>query len=602
MGAVRDIALAGVGWGGGVSTVLTQLSLFIPLGTTTFRSALISCLALAVLSRSLFRVALRMLRSAERSTGEVPSRYAAPALAAIATMIATMTPTFQSEGTVGGSAMVAAALAIWVVDRAMHAVSGSSDVYPHRGFVALGFVIGAITAERAILGVCAAVTVASVVWLGRSGGVDRVSVGGRRLIPLRIARASTIAATIGAAVFTLPSLLRAQAAGVPLNFGGLYPWTSILPRELSPGTDLMGTWTTEIGWSALAMAGFGVFTLAIGKARWMLAAPIATVLADLVLRRLVGPTESSVGLRLVALGWTACVSTVGVHAFFTKLIALRVPLARAGAALIIAFFATLVALTVEQASETSNRANQHGAEAYTDLALDRLPPRAAALVSSPRVTWRLLAATLVEGRRPDAFIIARSALHRGDTAARTMMREPSTEPLVRSIALTGASDEFALSEIADVRPLFVEPESAWTTREYAHVSIDGAWLRFEPEPLGASDRRVDVELSTRRLGPLFQAVDASRTDDDSAAIARQVVSQHAKALLKSGDNKNANAYLAAVDRPGTRIVVSGSLEVAFAATLAHMPSNKASDEREKIRAKVREAERRAAPDKQKRKR
>src|SRR5688572_23981158 len=107
--AVRDVALGGVGWGGGVSTSVTQLFLFAPLGTSTFRAALISCIALAIVARSLYGIALRMLRAAESAGAIEPSALSAPMLAAIASMLATMGPSFQTEATVGGGVMIAVA-------------------------------------------------------------------------------------------------------------------------------------------------------------------------------------------------------------------------------------------------------------------------------------------------------------------------------------------------------------------------------------------------------------------------------------------------------------------------------------------------------------
>lgn len=216
------------------------------------------------------------------------------------------------------------------------------------------------------------------------------------------------------------------------------------------------------------------------------------------------------------------------------------------------------------------------------------------LVSAPHLTWRLLAASLVEGRRPDVLLLTKSILHRGDAASRLMAREPSAEPLVRLFAIEGRTDEFSLNEIADARPLVVEPDLSWSDPEYAHLSIDGAWLRFQPEPLGKSDKRLDLPPTLARLARLFEAVAERPGDEDTAAAARALITAHAKGLLRANDVKGADAYLAAVDKPGTSITASsGSLEVAFAATLSHMPVNRAQKEREKEKAKIREIDRRA---------
>ncbi|NUP11496.1 MAG: hypothetical protein HOW73_36080 [Polyangiaceae bacterium] len=595
--AVRDIALGGIGWGGGLSTSLTQIALFIPLGTVTFRAALVSCLALAVAGSALFGIALRMLRAVETATGAEPSRYAAPLLGAIASLLATMTPAFQSEATIGGGVMLAVALGFFVANRVLSAIDRGPGDLPHRGLVALGFVLGAVTAENAVVGACGAISMAVVALFGRAH--DRR----RWLIPLRVARSASLAALVGLAVFSLPGLLRAMAPRAEIDFGGPYLWGSLLPNTQLVRTDLFAAWTNELGWSAMAMACLGTVTLALtARTRWWLAAPLVAIAGDLLVRRTLGETDGAIGLRLAALGWTACVATVGVHAFFSLLMRARIPLARPAASLVVAFFATVVALTVEYATDVADRAKAFGAEEYTDLALDRLPPQSAVVVGDPRTTWRLLSATLIEGRRPDVLVITRSLLSRGDTATRMLVHEPTTEPLLRAVALTGTTDEFSLSEIATTRPLFVELERGWTAAEYAHLTVDGVLLRFEPEPLVSSDRKGDVDRTLKRLARLFASIEDASGDADSSAVTRTLLEAQAKALLKSGDTNNANTYLAAVDRPEARFTVSGSVQMTFAATFAHMPANRMREEKAKERAKVRDTERKAEKKKEGRKR
>lgn len=591
LAAVRDIGLAGLGWGGGVSTALAQLALLLPLGSVTFRTALVSCAALAFAASSLFALALRMLRAAEAHGSAERSVLAAPALAAIATMLATMAPTFQSEATVGGGVMVAVALCLAVIERTFAAVEREPDAYPHRGLVGSSFLLGAAIAENAVAG-----GVTALVLVLASTFAPTAARGGRVwLLPARVVRAAGVAALAGAAIFSAPGLLRALAPDTALDLGGPFMWGTFLPPATAARPTLVETWTHELGVVVLAMASVGALTLALlrGARSWLLA-PSVVFAADLLLHAKVGPTDGALGLRLLSLSLTACATTVGVHAFFARLTRMKVPLARAGAALVVAFSGTLVALSVEQASEVANRTQARGAEELTDLALERLPARAAIVAAAPHLTWRLLAASLVEGRRPDVLLVAKSVLHRGDCAARLMARDASAEPLVRLFAIEGRTDEYTLNEIADQRPLLVEPDLSWTAPEYAHVAVDGAWLRFEPEPLGKSDRRVDVPRAAAQLARLFEAVTDAPGDRDSAAAARAIITAHAKGLLRSDDLKGADQYLAAMDRPGTELTASsGSLEVAFAATLSHMPVNRAQKEREKERAKVREIDRRA---------
>lgn len=583
------MALAGVGWGGGVSTLLSQVAVGLPLGTVFFRTALVSALALAVASKATFDLALSMLRRAEvfDPSSEAPSGVAAPCLAAIATWTAMMTPSMQSEATVGGGVMVAVALCLFVCRSVVATAWDAAGDRPLKAFVVAALCLGSATAENAVAGALTAVAIAGALLVG----------DGKRgvLVPPRIFRWSAAAWVFGLALFSAPSLLRAMSPRAVFDFGALYLWGSVLPKEATAPA-LLDAWTTEVGWIALGMVGLGTAALVLGRrARLFLPLAAAPLLLDLALHDHVGVTEGTRAVRLLAFSWAACVTTAGVHAFFNRLVRVRIPMARAGAALVIAFQATIVALTVEEAQHHSNRQAMTGPRELTDVALERLPPRAALLVDDPAMMWRLVSARLVEGRRLDTLLVARPLLPRGDTAMQLLARERSTEPLVRAIALTGGADEFALNELADARPLFVELDRGWGDSEYSHVRVDGAWLKFEPEPLSVADRAGDAEKAFASMTPFLRAAASMVTaDPDSNRMANRMATMHTKALMKSGDVKGANRYLAELDREtGARVGAAGSLDVAFAGAIARLPASRAEKDREKERAALRAAERKS---------
>jgi len=605
--AVRDIALGAVGWGGGLSTALTQVAILLPIGSVWFRTALVSCFALLLAAKALHRLSLRMIRKAEASQGTTPSRFAAPALATMATWLATMTPAFQSEATAGGSTMIAVAACLVALDRVLGSLGHEPHARPMRSLVATAFLLGAATAENAVAGLVTllAAAVAVVIAPSRADNTkrpDRTSPA-PLLVPLRVARWALFSWVLGLAAFSAPCLFRSFANGAVVDFGGPFLWGTALPPDVNEGRHLLRAFTDEVGWLALAMVALGAATLAFRRSSLVMLGPaIAIVVADFALRKAVGATEGALALRLLSFAAMSSVSTVGVHAFFHKLVRARFPFARAAAAMVLALQGTLVALTFELASERANRAASFGAESFTDLALERLPASSALFLTGPRETWRMLAATLVEGRRRDALVVSRGLLPKGDTAARLLVRERSAEPLLRVVALTGTSDELALTQIAMMRPLFVEPERGWGPHELAHTTVDGVWVRFTPDPLSATDRKADVDRTLPRLAPLLAIVDEEPGDLETASVTKSLVTFHVKTLVKLGDGKAVNAYLAAVDRPGSRVTVSGSIDVAFAAAVAKLPASRAQKERDKEREKVRQAERQKEDAKPKRKR
>lgn len=567
--AVRDLALAGVGWGGGLSTLLAQAAALLPLGSLTFRTAAVSCGALGLAAYAIFRISLRMLRASEKAASLEASSFAAPVLATLATLTATMTPTFQREATVGGSTMLAVALGLMLIERALAMLAAEAGERPMRSIVAWGFLLGSLTAENAVAGITATLACGMSIALLRVARDER-----RMLVPYRVLRSASVAWVVGIALFSLPGVLRSFAPNSALDIGGPYIWGPALPPDLTPRPGLLAAWTDEIGWVALGMAAFGAASLGFSnRTRVLMLPPAVLVVSDMIWRSSVGATEGTLSLRFLAIAAMSSASTVGVYAFFNKLRTMQIPFARAGAALVIAFHATLVALIAEQASDRANRSVELGAETFSIVALDRLPARAVVLVDSPTVTWRLLAATLVEGRRPDVVLVPRRLLARGDVALRLLVREPQVESLLRSVALEGTSDELGLTALADVRPLFAEPERGWDPVVYSHLNLSGAWLRFESEPLSSTDRKVDVEKTLRELRGFIDESSAHDADRESAHVASAIVVAHAKTLLKVGDVANGGLFLGEIDAPGTNAVArSRSLDVLFSAAVARLPA------------------------------
>ncbi|HSN99747.1 MAG TPA: hypothetical protein VLS89_15735, partial [Candidatus Nanopelagicales bacterium] len=180
LSAVRDLGFVAVGLGGGLSTPITQALGLIPLGPRGFRAALGSALALAVAARLLYGLTRELLLAAGRpgaqgawlsrlglAGGTAASPRLASLLAAIATLTAALSPTWQREATIGGGAMLATAgalLSIRLAERCVGAGGGEA-----RPWVALGAVIGAVAAESPPAGLSALGAVLAMAAVARPG-------------------------------------------------------------------------------------------------------------------------------------------------------------------------------------------------------------------------------------------------------------------------------------------------------------------------------------------------------------------------------------------------------------------------------------------------
>jgi hypothetical protein len=564
LAAARDLALVPVGLRGGVSTALTQLVALAPLGSTTFRSALVSVIALSVAGAVLQRLALAALRSFDAPGA--PSRWAAPWLATLASLTATMSPLLQEEATAGGGVIVSVALVLGVLGVLLAAPDAALRPAPRRIVVA-GFLCGAALAENPTAGAAALVLVAAVL----AGARHAQSAA---ILPWRVVGKACLALGSGAAFFLLPGVLRAVAPNAALPIGSLgLPDPRRLPDapDVSMRPDLVAAFVDEIGWLPLGLAALGI--LALGsqrRGRALALVPMAWIGLDVALRAALGPREDLVAARVLAIAGVACLSTAGLFAATKWLGRSSVPFARPASALLVAFHATLVALVAEIADERANRDAQRGAVAFTDRALEELPPSAAVVTESGPVTWRLVVAQLVEGRRRDVLVVPKGLVDRGWMAATLLTREPALEPAVRTIALTGTTDERALSSVADKRPLHLEADRSWDDAVLLHLLVQGPWLRFRSDPPSRADRRASLE---RTLFARSERDRKAASDPVSRFVAGCTARTHAKVLLRQGEVEGASDVLADLGEVpvGLGVAQGGSLDVLFAGAVARRP-------------------------------
>lgn len=557
--AVRDVALVAIGWGGGVSTLVTQATGLLPLGSLTFRAAFGSALALAVAARLLYGLTLRLLAATAPAWPSIRA-----ALATIATLTAALSPTWQREATVGGGAMLSTALALGALALGLEAVDparAAASPNTARTWIGLGALFGATLAESppAALALAAALgalftadrlpLVALAIFLRVPGARAKAPARRAPSPPRRVIAWTAAAAALTALLLGAPLALRPYAPRAFVDLGRALSSASLSALDLAgPTTTALGAWIAEVGVVSLAIAAFGLgLALLARPTRALGAALAALVLLDTLLpARLAGvlAADPLTSLRSLALAGLGAASAAGVYRVAATLFAARLPLAKSGAVLVVVFHLTLVALASEDAAFVADRSEQFGAEEWADAALGGLEPSAAVLVRSPSVAWRLWAARLTRGERPDVVAIPVPLLPRGRVAANLLAADRAFEPLLRDFALTGAPTEFALSKAADARPLHVELDRAWSRRLVSHLTIGGMWLRYAPQPLGPSDRKLALGAATVPLTRLLGVLAHAEVPDAStAAVVADTLRGHAEVLEVLGETQAAQAFL-----------------------------------------------------------
>ncbi|RLB61959.1 MAG: hypothetical protein DRI90_10190 [Deltaproteobacteria bacterium] len=564
--AVRDQGLAALGAGGALSTVLAQALSLLPLGNLAFRAALGSTLALGLSCYLVLRIARRILRLTS----------CPPMLVSLLSMVAAVTaglcPTWQSEATVGGGAMPAVAVVLLGVDLVMEISRRDAPTLTPaatRRWLLLGALAGAALAENLPAGLALlAVTLVTVASASKSP-------------PPRLIAPFLAILVIAFALLLAPELLRPLAPRGWDDVARALSEVSLAPMGVTATRQAaLVAWLHEVGLAALVLAGLG---LGVGLFRddrraWM--SPIVVlVLIDLVYPLAASPklsVDPLAALRCLALGAFAVAAAHGVAEIIVFLRKSRIPLARAAVALLVVFHMTAAAVTCEESAFVADRSDHFAAEEWTDEALGNLPINAAVLVHSPELTWRLWAAQVIGGQRPDVLVIPVPLLQRGLATSNLLPSEPSVVQVLRDVALTGQASEFGLSLLADARPLHVELDERWDARLVKHLSVEGPWLRFAPQVLGRSDHKLLADHSLALDGRVARGLRVGDAPDESTtAVVIKTLKEHVAALSLIGMDERSEGLLAGLEQlaPEDPFVTGAKLRLAHAARAKRRPKS-----------------------------
>src|SRR5262249_50770199 len=108
--------------------------------------------------------------------------------------------------------------------------------------------------------------------------------------------------------------------------------------------------------------------------------------------------------------------------------------------------------------------------------------------------------------------------------------------LARDLVLDGTPQEYALSEIAGTRPLFVTYDPRWDRALARHLLPQGAFDRFLGEPRGPSDRKRALDAFVPMRDRLARA---TRSDVELRHATASLLRARALAVGAAGDRKAA---------------------------------------------------------------
>jgi len=525
---VRALGLVPAGTEGRVTSVFVELLSLLPVGGRWLRASWVGALSLALCSYLIYLLARRVLERAVHTPRLTPS------LALAGALTATLAQSFQLEGTVAGGAPMATALVLAGLLLGFETVKHRDA----RLSVALGALVGLTLAEAhaaALVLLLALLVQGASYWC----------------LPRARALLGFCAGFLGFWGFALlPLLVRPLGAHGGLDFGhGLEASSLALVDASGARSTALGAWLTDVGVISFGLAVGGAIIGVMRKAtRASLSPLLLLVLVDLAIpvSRVGVLTPDAFGsLRLLAIVALAICAALAVQTSAVALTRARIPFAEPASVLLVVFDFTLVFVGAEDSAFAADRRGEAAAEVWTDHALASVPPDGLLLLRSEAVAWRLLAARVVRGQRPDIVVVPMPLLERGNVRARLLRTEPALAPLIREVALSGRPSEYALSTLADARPLFVEFDPSFDHAQLEHLVPQAFFMRFAPEPLGRSDRVAGLQQGASE----FRLVVAETEHDgerDAATRSVLIAETRGQALVAAAlnDRKNLEEILA----------------------------------------------------------
>ncbi|MCL2823089.1 MAG: hypothetical protein FWD57_03780 [Polyangiaceae bacterium] len=528
---VRGIGLAPIGGASTLTSVAMQAASLVPFGPLTLRMAIISTIALSLCAYLAFAFARRVLET------HVPGSFLNAPLAGIGALCATLGPALQGEATVAGGATIPIAAGLLVL-----LIATNQTWQRERRHTLAAIVLGALVAESIVAAGAVLIAVLACVIVRKDRARDSRA-WTQLIIP-------TIAMTTVAATMMLPSLLRPSSPHAALNFGhSLSQFDLPMVDPVAQPVTGLDAWIAEVGIVTLVIAVLGaVIGLVRTRTRWLVVPLLVVVAVDALLPATKGGvliTDMLTPMRSFAITAVAICACVGVQTVVTTLSDTGLLMAKATAVLVLVFDLALVAVTAERAAFSIDRTATRGATAYTDEALLKLEPNAMVLARSQTVVWRLLAAQVTSGMRPDVVVVPLPIIGRGTVAAGVLAVEPGASMLLRDIALDGTASEHAISRISDRRRVYAELDPSWKETIAIHLRANGLWLSLEPHPLGRSDRRIAAANSAKTVDRVAKtALTGEPSDSATRSVLLSVIRQQAVAAALAKDRQATSDLLA----------------------------------------------------------
>ncbi len=496
---------------GRVSSLLAQTFSILPLGSHTLRTTLLGSMASAWAAWLLTKTTRHLL-----AREGMPSRMD-PWLSVAAALGVVFSLPWITEATIaGGGAAPGAALAIFLLGWLL------------KGEKAQPTTLKAATGFGVLLGLLGSESPWAALALSLFAAAQWSWPAQKQLVPATVSSTLLSAGLlVGPRALSLPPSALDAVALLPTEAS----WPSYSLIESSHHVGLLFT----LGLLSLALFFRGDKRLLLGAATivgldWLVPAPPLGSWMEAVEAR---PARTA--LHLLALATVAPLGAWGLR----RLAGLIRGAKLAGSPQIAALL-TLLAVAgavagIEDASRRLSQTHVAGPRAWTQAALHPLPHRAMVLTHSAPVSRRLLAAQK-QGERPDVLVVPFDALPQASKLSSFLRQEPALKQLIVDLSVGQHPSERALSQLAEQRPVYVEPHSDWDRRLLEHLHPTLPLARYSVHAIGRSERLSSLKKRAPEIASIVEATEEGlHPDEATRRILETSVEETRKILEAIGD-------------------------------------------------------------------
>lgn len=536
----------------------------LPLGSLAFRVALLSAGCVGLACFFFYRAARRTLDTMRLAPG------LAGVLAVATTWLTAGTTGWWLQAVRPEVYALQAALVFFIIDR-LTALEAAAPTRDHRPLYAASLAFGLALANHHFLALlllpAAAPTLARAMLGGgrrtllRAIGFGALGLSTYLYLPLRAASGafqrfgSPDSAERFWWVVSAQAFQKNTGSGVPAPVGERFADVLVqLALDLSPLTVILALGGIYVGLRVRATRRIGLL--------WLLL--LSTHIAARAWLGFVRHNPDALGYLMPASGTIALFAALLVGVLLHA-VAQRAPRVAIVAGLVAA---GLTLLPLPRVAPDVTLATFRAGDAFDDVLLRELPPRAVVLAHEPQTIFRIAGAQSI-GERPDVVVVPIPLLPYPEMVADLAEDDPTLRDLLRAHLLDGAIGAAPLESLAAERPVFLEMDPR--VGEALHASLVPAGHYHRALADGATDTDVaEHEVESRaRLDRLRQRLGALDSAIDGETRSRLLWERYQHALFLAGRGQR-EAALAHVE-VGRELNPDEPLLAAFAQALAPPP-------------------------------